>query len=260
MITSYLQGGLGNQMFQISAACSLAWDNDDEACFDLSKSTCPLQGRVANNYKDSVHYRLNKAKSLEIECIYREPTQDFMKIPYKKNTILVGYFQSEKYFAKHSQKIREMFSPKKEITEHILNKYGLALQEYKTSIHVRHGDYWKYKDTHPPCDIEYYNKAISMFPPEEKFLVISDSMDWCRENFIGDRFYFSDSSEEKDYIDFYLMSMCDNNIIANSSFSWWAAWMNSNVNKRVIYPKRWFGEKVNYSTKDLTPTSWEVVE
>ena len=152
-----------------------------------------------------------------------------------------------------------MFSPPDSVSMKIEEQYGALLKEYTTAIHVRHGDYAKYKDVHPPCTMEYYNEAISQLPKDSKFLVISDTMEWCRENFKGDQFYFVDSSFQQDYMDFYLMCRCENNIIANSTFSWWAAWLNNNENKRVLFPKRWFGEKVDYSTADLTPPMWECV-
>jgi hypothetical protein len=255
MITTYFQGGLGNQLFQIAAACSLAWDNEDTPVFDLNKSECPLQGRTAGNYYNNVYSRLSRTDT-KPKLAYREPQQDYIKIPYREDMILVGYFQSEKYFSDHGDRIRNLFRPTKEIEKYIKQKYGFLLDSGMTSIHVRHGDYHKYKDTHPPCTIEYYEKALKEFPEDTKFLVISDTMEWCKQNFKGDRFYFVDSEEQEDYIDFYLMSKCDNHIIANSSFSWWAAWLNDNPNKKVVAPIKWFGESTGYSTSDLIPEGW----
>ena len=124
-------------------------------------------------------------------------------------------------------------------------------------MHVRRGDYLKFKDTHPPCSVEYYNQAISSFSESSIFLVISDDIEWCKENFLGDKFYFVEGNE--DYIDLYLMSLCKNNIIANSSFSWWAAWLNRNKEKIVIAPEKWFGNEVQYNTDNLLPSSWETI-
>ena len=163
MITSYLQGGLGNQLFQIAAACSLAWENDDTPEFNLDRSECPLQGRTANNYGNSVYTRLKKTGA-EPKTLYREPQQDYLKIPYQRDTMLFGYFQSEKYFCKHEEKIRALLGPTEDIESHIAEKYGDLLRRGMTSIHVRHGDYHKYKDTHPPCTMDYYNKAMDQFP------------------------------------------------------------------------------------------------
>mgnify|MGYP001192652400 CR=1 FL=1 len=259
MITSLLQGGLGNQLFQISAACAVAWDNNDRAIFDFNSSTCPLQGRVATNYIDNVYQKLQNRSGLFVRNSHRENGQDYSKIPYEESMILIGYFQSEKYFAHHRDKILELFRPSSQINDYIETKYGDILSEGVTSIHVRHGDYEKYKDTHPPCQMDYYEKAMAEFPLDTKYLIITDTPDWCKKNFKGENFYFTDCNFENDYIDFYIMSKCENNIIGNSSFSWWAAWLNENKNKKVVAPKKWFGEKVNYSTKDLYAEGWTIV-
>ena len=101
--------------------------------------------------------------------------------------------------------------------------------------------------------LEYYKQALSKLPDINKVLIFSDDIEWCKQNFIGDRFIFI---QEEDYISLYLMSLCDYNIIANSSFSWWGAWLNQNPNKVVIAPKLWFGLKSNHNINDLIPSSW----
>ena len=88
-------------------------------------------------------------------------------------------------------------------------------------------------------------------------MVFSDDLDWCKETFLGNRFTFI--SGNRDYQDLFLMSMCKNNIIANSSFSWWGAWLNTNLNKKVIAPKKWFGPQLSLSSDDIYPNTWEII-
>ena len=89
---------------------------------------------------------------------------------------------------------------------------------------------------------------------KQQGLVFSDDIDWCKGVFRGDRFTFIEG--EKDYIDLYIMSQCKNNIIANSTFSWWGAWLNKNKNKKIVAPKKWFGSLISHNTKDLIPKEW----
>jgi hypothetical protein len=100
--------------------------------------------------------------------------------------------------------------------------------------------------------MEYYNQAISLLPKDLKILIFSDDIPWCKENFIGDRFVFIDKI---DYISLYIMCKMKHHIIANSTFSWWGAWISEYSDKIVIAPKRWLGDP-QYDTKDLLPDNW----
>ncbi|MDD2505652.1 MAG: alpha-1,2-fucosyltransferase, partial [Bacilli bacterium] len=130
------------------------------------------------------------------------------------------------------------------------------------SLHVRRGDYVLNSTTnkvHGTCGINYYNKAIDIVTkenPEAVFFVFSDDCDWARNNLkINHEKYFIDfNGKENCHEDIRLMSLCKHNIIANSSFSWWGAWLNNNKNKIVVAPKKWFNVKIN--TKDLVPENW----
>lgn len=256
MITAYLQGGLGNQMFQISAAVALALENDDQAVFDASKHYLPLQGRRCENYADNIFRNVKFANIQNIENIYNEPSLSYSKIPYKNNLQIRGYFQSEKYFVNHEKEIRNLLAPSLEIEKYIDSKYGHDLSKSNiASIHIRRGDYLKFSDTHPPCTKEYYAACFRELPSDTTYLVFSDDPVWCEGNFKSDRFKVI--SGEEDYIDLYLMSKCQNNIIANSSFSWWAAWLNDSKGKKVFAPKRWFGPTGSADTGDIVPEVWE---
>jgi len=250
MISCFLQGGLGNYLFQIAAAVSLS--DDDDAVF--SDTDISVIHKQLSAYKDNILRKIKFVnKSLPKNNVYYEPHFQYKKINYSENVYLIGYFQSEKYF--NIKKIKELFEPTDEIKNYIITKYETQLKQNTCSIHVRRGDYLKLSAHHPVCDLEYYNKAIAMMPSDTKFLVFSDDIKWCKDNFIGDRFEFI--MEELDIIDLYLMSFCNNNIIANSTFSWWGAWLNNNKNKLVIAPSKWFGvAKGDINTNDIIPENW----
>jgi hypothetical protein len=103
--------------------------------------------------------------------------------------------------------------------------------------------------------IEYYNKSIEHLKDiTDLFIVFSDDIEWCKNNIKSENIIYI--QDEKDYIEIYLMSLCDNNIISNSSFSWWGAWLNRNENKIVIGPKIWFGSEIQHNTSDILPEKW----
>tara|TARA_R110002096_G_scaffold78683_1_gene185109 strand:+ start:4828 stop:5601 length:774 start_codon:yes stop_codon:yes gene_type:complete len=257
MITSYLQGGLGNQLFQISAAISLALDMGTEPVFDIKNHDLPKQGRRCDKYLETIFRNIKFSSNLSIKQVYHEPHFHYKKIDPAPNMCLVGYFQSEKYFQKHADYIREAFSIDGKTEEVINKKYGSILKNAPVAVHVRRGDYLQLIDAHPPCSVEYYEKAMASFPDGTTFLMFSDDISWCKENFLRDNVVFIEKNE--DIIDFYLIYMCNDVILSNSSFSWWAAWLNNNENKRIIAPRRWFGKAMAHNTRDLIPNQWEMM-
>ena len=257
MISSYFQGGLGNQLFQISAAVALAADNKVEAIFDSTKHDLPKQGRKCKNYLKTIFRNINFSSGLNLNTVYREPQYSHTEIKYTPGMWLVGYFQSEKYFIKHADLIRDLFSVDDKTKTAIEEKYGEVLEKETVAVHVRRGDYLKYSDTHPPCTAEYYQTAMAQFPEDSTYLFFSDDIAWCKENFKQNNIIFVEG--EEDIYDFYFISMCKSIIISNSSFSWWAAWLNDLGHKSVITPKKWFGPSVGYDTKDLIPARWKKI-
>lgn len=238
MISCLLQGGLGNQLFQVSTTCALAWENNDEAVFDLSAHHLPLQGNKVENYRDNVFRNINFQN---LDLTHFQTIKESEDFRYQKDSILFGYFQSEKYFINYRNRLLNLYSPNESIENYIKNKYDYILHENTVSLHIRRGDYLKLQHVHPICDMDYYIKAINMFSKDSVFLVFSDDTPWCKQVFKSKKYIIIE--EEKDYIDLYLMSMCKNNIIANSSFSWWGAWLNNNENKIVVAPKKWINNK-----------------
>lgn len=253
MITSNLLGGLGNYMFQIASAYSLALDNNDTTVFD-NKSSITVHKHI-DSYSTNILRNITFGR-IGVVSNYNEPFFHYNKIPYRENTKINGYYQSEKYFRHNKDEILDLFSIDDVSKEFIKNNFKDVIGRKTCSIHVRRGDYLNLPNHHPPCSIEYYNEAIKLMDVD-KFLVFSDDIGWCKENFIGDNFIFIEGNV--DYIDMWLMSLCENNIIANSSFSWWGAWLNQNSNKKVVAPKRWFGSAINHNTKDLIPYTWTTI-
>lgn len=263
MIYFTLRGGLGNMMFQIASVTSIAISKNTQASFgSLESHLNYLDGENYFNPKlnHSYEYKhLNMFKNIlskNPETNLKVYTYPFhysnINIP-EDEVILDGFFQSEKYFIKHEKEIKELFKPTQDVLDTINDKYGHLLSGNTISLHVRRGDYVNNSHNHPPCSIEYYSQALDTLSGD-KVLVFSDDIKWCKDVFIGDRFIYID--DEKDYIELYMMSLCKNNIISNSSFSWWGAWLNNNIDKKVVSPKKWFGPNIKHNTNDIIPESW----
>ena len=218
-------GKLGNKMFLLAAAIGLAKENNDEVVLSPGKyaDLFPMI-RQGNTYP---------------EVIYKEKRYEYDKIPYTCNMGLKGYFQSWKYFRNAEYEIRECFD------------FCFGEQINATSVHVRRGDYVgnkHYVDLYE--DTDYYIKAMSK--EYGRIIVFSDDIEWCKKRIKGANIGFAEGDEIADMKE---MARCNKHIIANSSFSWWGAWLGYG---KVIYPKQWFGEKYsNLSTVDLIPNSWE---
>jgi hypothetical protein len=189
------------------------------------------------------------------------------------NVYLSGFWQSEKYFADVAAQIRQEFVLIDEtISESARLKVQSLKQQFGTviSLHVRRGDLayayeilqQKHRVHGPPMGVEYFERAMSEFDPSCCFLIFSDTfrdVEWCRQNIRAKHLEFSDVSSE--LWDFVAMSSCDHHIISNSTFGWWAAWLDDKAGRRVIAPQRWSGpeSKVEMSIDDLIPASWETI-
>lgn len=251
MIHVLLKGGLGNVMFQIAAGYSHAIKL--KTSLKVVKPALHFShGDVYTKYKNNI---LAQIEFINVSnyLLYKEPFFHYTRLPLHSPITLDGYFQSEKYFVDYRDDILNLFKFPKKVILYTKKKYQNLLNNPLISLHVRRGDYLKFPGVHPLCTLEYYKQALSKLPDINKVLIFSDDIEWCKQNFIGDRFIFI---QEEDYISLYLMSLCDYNIIANSSFSWWGAWLNQNPNKVVIAPKLWFGLKSNHNINDLIPSSW----
>jgi hypothetical protein len=249
-------GRLGNQMFQIASTIGVAKKNNLE--FSFPEWVCSHSGyRYEKFFKKSLpkKYFKNTIKIInECQFNYNEIIVDDKNLDYSLN----GYYQTEKYFKEYTDVIKEYFELKNEYDDEINKKYGDILKN-SCSIHIRRGDYLNQKDYHPVQSIYYYHEAIEKIYGNDtksvNFLIFSDDIDWCKKNIFLPKIHFIENNIN--IIDMFLMSKCDNNIIANSSFSWWGAWLNKNVNKKVVGPTKWFGPQLSkHNTEDIIPNDW----
>lgn len=237
-------------LFQVAAGFAHSLSVGDTFC--VSDSNMSLMKHTDfRGYEGNIFRNIIKGFPVDVTG-YDEGDFTYSSIPKYKNLILSGYFQSEKYFIEHEKEIRSFFSIPKETSKYLVDKYG-DVSTY-TSLHVRRGDYVNQPSHHPICSMDYYTQAIETIGAKD-VLIFSDDIDWCRTKFKGPGYIFV--SGNLDYQDLYLMSMCKNNIIANSSFSWWGAWLcDSGI---VVAPSVWFGNSIPHDTKDLYPSSWTVI-
>ncbi|WP_374174012.1 alpha-1,2-fucosyltransferase [Flavobacterium tructae] len=270
MIVVQLIGGLGNQLFQYAAAKALALQTKQKFSLDISQfESYKLHNYALNhfnviskNYKKPNRY-LRKIKSFyQKNVFYKEVDFGYNSdlIHLKGDIIfLEGYFQSEKYFIKYEKEIREDFEVRTLLKKETKAAIAKIESVNSVSIHIRRGDYIN-NPLHNTSKEEYYNKALEMV--ENKvynpvYFVFSDDMDWVKANFSTKQetvfIDFNDASTN--FEDLKLMTSCKHNIIANSSFSWWGAWLNKNPDKIVIAPKRWFNDD-SINTNDIIPTNW----
>ena len=160
--------------------------------------------------------------------------------------LLNGYFPSELYFKNHKNFIKKLFN-----VDTSYNKFNEIDLSKSVCIHVRRGDYKLYNQIFHLLDIDYYNRSMEYFGKNFNFVFISDDMGWVKENFKGDNIYYSELND--DIGDFTLMTLCKHNIVANSTFSWWGAYLNKNNDNVTIRPKKWL---VNHDCNFIFPNEW----
>jgi hypothetical protein len=290
MIATRLMGGLGNQMFQYAAGKALAQRLGTSLELDLSflnknggietkrsfaLEVFRLKPVLLNDplsaeflrMKEQQFYRvlnrnfpalLSKHYFAETKFSFDSRIQD-----QKNNTLLDGFWQTEKYFKESAELIRADF----EFAIPLDPRNAALVAEITSSdsagIHVRRGDYVKDKITnayHGVCNVDYYRKAMEELQkvfPDMRWYVFSDDADWVRTNltFLNGMTVVDFNTGAESYRDMQLMSLCRHQVIANSSFSWWAAWLNRNKDKTVIAPEKWF-LKSGIDTSDIYPEDW----
>jgi hypothetical protein len=185
--------------------------------------------------------------------------------PFPKRIKLEGYFQSQKYFQdSRSVLLADFEFPVVSDDKNKETIQQIAKSSSTVSLHVRRSDYLTavHKDNHPVCSVQYYEEALSVLKArvgDVRCVVFSDDIPWAKENlqFLGaDGIFVSHNSGSSSYEDMRLMSLCSHNIIANSSFSWWGAWLNRSPEKIVIAPAQWFGSKEKTKNLEITPNEW----
>ena len=253
-----LMGRIGNNLFQLATAASLAKKYDCRMIaipnpyyekfpdYCLSNYLQPFKSTLLRNIL--IHKDVPSIYSL-----YKEPSWHYQEIPYQPNLFLWGFFQSEKYF--DTPLVRELFQIDSLTSNILYQKYGSLLSRGAVSINVRRGDFLSCQDYHPVCTLDYFNEAIDLIGRQREFLITSDDLPWCKTHFKGANFHFADRTDPVENL--YLQSLCTDHILSNSTFSWWGAWLNPDTFKTVVAPRKWFGPKdSDKDTTDLLPKNW----
>lgn len=256
-ISSHLSGGLGNQLFQISHALSQGFSYNREIVF-LPKSTTELQGNNVIHYMDNIYSKLKFVNNFTDYDIVVEKSFNYNKVyPTEKNTLFHGYFQSSKYFGNHKKKIIDIFSPPNFFIEKMYKKYPELNEKKTVSLHIRLGDYLRFPDIHPTISENYIINALKIIGDYSHIFLFSDNHDFFKKNIKLDN---SIVINEKDYEELWLMSLCENNIISNSTFSWWGSFLNKNETKIVVAPSLWFGPNGPKNYEDIYEKNWNTVD
>lgn len=290
MVISHLTGGLGNQLFQYAAAKSLSLHHGVKLYLDISsfsREKLP-ELELPRNFElyafrgitepiidkkqvDDI-FPLSKEKTL-LQKILPRYRRDVYKQPYfhfdrnffrsKKQVYLKGGWQSEKHFSQYKDIINSSFQLKDELIERVRQKAGEMSSYPSVGVHIRRGDYLSNKiilDSHGVMSAEYYANGFKVL--EKKIgnfdvYYFTDDPEWVRKKLIPLRNgeIVSHEISKTHFEDFYLLSRCQHTIIANSTFSWWAAWLNPNPEKIIVGPKNWF-DKWPKDTYDILPSNW----
>jgi len=256
IVSVRLQGGLGNQLFQIATTYAYGKRFNFKPKFHFNGCVTVHQGFSSQKYINNLFSKLESLPQTEtnFQSYFKELNHSFNPIPqYSNNLFLDGYFQSEKYFKDFKNEIKNIFKLDKKYYEKI-NKFISTIPEQNnlTALHVRRGDYLKFPGIHDTCTLEYYDKAMNIIG-KSNFIVVSDDMDWCKNNIKGENIYYSPFTDELQ--DLLLISSCKNKIIANSSFSWWSSYL-SDKEGITIAPKKWFGSSGPQEQDDIIPEEW----
>jgi len=286
MIIMRLKGGLGNQLFQYALGRHLSITKNVPLQLDTSSYKVdslreyrlfPFHIHAIATEKLPFFATDGKARHLNriVQAIrglfskpfqiIREPNFSFDAAVFQcsDQTYLDGFWQSEKYFLPITKILREDLQLKTTIDGDLQEIADQIRTTNAVSIHVRRGDYISNPTTtafHGVCDVEWYEKAVNALESrvtDATYFVFSDDYEWAKANlcFRSNMVFVSPSPDGKEAQDMHVMSLCQHNIIANSSFSWWAAWLNSNPNKIVIAPEKWFASGPQ-KTADLIPANW----
>ncbi|UAY50996.1 alpha-1,2-fucosyltransferase [Ferruginibacter albus] len=270
MIIIKLWGGLGNQMFQY--ALYLSFNNRqipvclDKSIFDTGNNGYQLENifhlspHYSNSFQKNITKAIYKPLSKILNYSYDEKKRGYGhyddSVFEHRFGYLKGFWQSEKYFSPIKEEVRKAFTfsiPDDVQNSEVLNKIRST---NSVSVHIRRGDYLA-ENRNWELGIEYYKNALSIINGRQNdcnFFIFSDDINWAKENLAQPNSTFIDWNKGKDsYRDMQLMSNCKHHIIANSSFSWWGAWLNTNDDKIVIAPEHWAGME---GTRDIVPGEW----
>lgn len=258
ILTSYLMGGLGNQMFQIAHTICQSWKNNIPYYFKPYSNT-PMQGNQVNKYKNNIFRKINFIDIHKKTIQVRYPFQfTNVNLDFSKSIEFYGYFQSSKYFYGYDEQIKKLFSPNQQDISKITEKYPEINYQNTLSLHVRRGDYLSVSKMLPVINKTYFNKCVELNGKYDVLFVLTDDKKWVKNNISYDNMIIVDNLE--DYEELWLMSLCKNNIISNSTFSWWGSYLNKNEDKNIYAPSVWFGPDGEHPFDDIYEKYWKIIK
>jgi hypothetical protein len=263
-------GQLGNQMFQYASLRGIAKNRGYNFCI-------PYHNEVTvDSFENKLRIELfnpfvmKNVSNLNIQYIdFDRPVIYESGFEFNQELFdkcddwisLYGFFQSEKYFKNIEDEIRQDFTFKPEIYNPC--KTQIREIENPVALHIRRGDFLINSQNHYNLTLDYYECALKKFDSKRNVIIFSDDPDWCKNQklFEDDRFLVSEKNGS--YIDLCLMTLCSDFIIANSTFSWWGAWLSQNRDKNIYAPdpKKWFGPNNSHlNTSDIIPLEWRIIK
>lgn len=278
MLTCHLQGGLGNQLFQIFTTIAYALKHKKAFAFSNKYQLDTKRTTYWHSFLAALaKFTKNITVSAAFYTTLRETAFVYNELPLRteENILLQGYFQSYKYFADYKEHIMRFIriTEQKKLLQQKLNleqRYNLAYA-HTVSLHLRRGDYRQLQECHPLLTEDYYQSALKHILSTATTLPVKTVLMFCEKQDYADAVSLLEKMKTQhaqlnfSIIDFSLsdweqlliMSLCQHNIIANSSYSWWGAYFNERPTKIVCYPATWFGPKLkHYDTRDLCPINW----
>ncbi len=284
MVIVKLQGGLGNQMFQYATGRRLAHRLETDlkldiagfkhyptrsyglGCFTIQETVAEEEERKPFLKKSGIFDKILKLSTYHV--IREQPAPSFIPqvLTVTGNVYLDGYWQSEIYFKDFAETIRHEFRLKKGLNDFYEKNLQTIERSASVGIHIRRGDYVTNATAEKllgACPVDYYAATIKELERqvgESVFYVFSDDLDWAKENLSTVHpIVFIDARDQRDDAqELFIMSRCKHHIIANSSYSWWAAWLNPHLDKVVCAPKRWF-KGMDYDTNIIIPSHWQTL-
>ena len=256
-ISTNIMGGIGNQLFQISHALSQGWKNDVPVilpkALNISRPIWENKLYINNIYKKISHLFVD-----DIIKGYEVKEENWNKFILNKPIKFVGYFQSSKYFLGYDDKIRNTFYPSEEFIFEMFQKYSQLRDGNTLSLHVRRTDYLNINTHLPTIDKSYFDEAIKQNEEYSTLFIFTDDKKWVKDNFKYNNMIII--NEDETYKELWLMSLCNNNIISNSSFSWWGSWLNKNKNKKIYAPSIWLGPKTGDLYEKIYEPNWTKIK
>lgn len=247
-VTCRLQGRTGNIMFQIAHAYTKALEYNRQFVVPSQESSTAHQETTL--YR-KVSFDINTSlESPNTKQIWGKFIFENIEPSYNSPTAFCGFYQSEKYFGRYSEAVRDLFSPPIYFLNKVFEEYPFFKTDTVAAINVRRGDYLTQPTRHPVVSIEYINEAYKRLPAHDTLLIMSDDPEWCKQHINLPNMVVSDNSKFWDAEGIWLLSLCDHFIISNSTFSWWGSWLSRTDNKVIIAPDTWFGPGMD---KDLDP-------